>query len=298
MAKPNVKALEASLTRHQPAAEMEAKMASTVFGQLAEQKAPPTEVPVDRVRVSPYWRRVKLDVEHVAELAASIETDGLLEPIIVRKLNDDWYEHIAGLHRLEAFKMLGFERIPARVRTMTDVEAARALTISNTQHQSLTDYERYHLHAVMLRERNAFRTKVDLASLLGCNHETVYFIDAFGELPQAALDMIAQRPEILSGGVALKLKKFAKDYAELVTQAVHLVAEGKLMQDAAAEWVEKKSNPAARQPAIERRGISIGEGERAVRIDIVGQEATLVGDLDYEKVWHLIAANLDALRPD
>lgn len=72
-----------------------------------------TEIPVDRIRVTARQRPV--DPKVVADLARSIESHGLLQPIGVKPLDGSGYELIFGAHRLEAFKLLQCDTIPASV---------------------------------------------------------------------------------------------------------------------------------------------------------------------------------------
>ena len=82
-------------------------------------------VPVDQIDPNPYQPRREMDPKALAELAESIRTHGVLEPIIVRPV-DSRYELVVGERRWRAAAG-GLTEIPSVVRTMTDQEAASSL---------------------------------------------------------------------------------------------------------------------------------------------------------------------------
>ena len=90
------------------------------------------EVPLDTVKPNPDQPRTHFDVEEIAELAQSIEKEGLLQPILVRKV-DDGYQIIAGERRWQACKKLGMKTVPIRVK---DVEGDKALELALIEKRS------------------------------------------------------------------------------------------------------------------------------------------------------------------
>lgn len=83
-----------------------------------------------------------LEDEKMAELVQSIETNGVLTPVIVRGNDDDGYEMISGHRRLHASMLAGLTKIPAVVRELTDDEATIAMVDSNIQREELLPSER------------------------------------------------------------------------------------------------------------------------------------------------------------
>lgn len=78
--------------------------------------------------------------ERLMQLARSIETNGLLNPIIVRSVDNDQYEIICGHNRTKAMKVLGRDTITAEVRELSDEEATAAFYESNLNQQSFSDW--------------------------------------------------------------------------------------------------------------------------------------------------------------
>jgi len=86
------------------------------------------EVSIDLIRSSPYQPRLYFEVE---ELREEIERDGLLSPLIVRKVNG-YYELIDGERRLRALKEIGWKKVPVEIRELDDEVARLAIFKLNT----------------------------------------------------------------------------------------------------------------------------------------------------------------------
>jgi ParB family chromosome partitioning protein len=98
-------------------------------------------LPVGRIRPGKYQPRTKMDQQALAELAASIRAQGLMQPLLVRPVERDRYELIAGERRWRAAQMAGLEEVPVLVREVPD-EAALALSlIENIQRENLNPME-------------------------------------------------------------------------------------------------------------------------------------------------------------
>ena len=96
---------------------------------------------VSKIRPGKYQPRTKMDQEALAELAASIKTQGLMQPVLVRPVERDRYELIAGERRWRAAQMAGLDHVPALVREVPD-EAALAMGLSeNIQRENLNALE-------------------------------------------------------------------------------------------------------------------------------------------------------------
>jgi ParB family chromosome partitioning protein len=98
-------------------------------------------LPVGRIRPGKYQPRTRMDPQALDELAASIRAQGLMQPLLVRPLDRDNYELIAGERRWRAAQMAGLAEVPALVREVPD-EAALALSlIENIQREDLNAME-------------------------------------------------------------------------------------------------------------------------------------------------------------
>ena len=98
-------------------------------------------IPVDMVEANPYQPRTSFDQEALEELAASIRTLGLIQPITVRKVSDRRYQIISGERRFKACRMAGMAMIPAYVRETDDQGMLEMALVENIQRENLDPIE-------------------------------------------------------------------------------------------------------------------------------------------------------------
>ncbi len=98
-------------------------------------------LPVGRIRPGKYQPRTRMGQEALAELAASIKSQGLMQPVLVRPVDRDRYELIAGERRWRAAQMAGLQEIPALVREVPDESALAMSLIENIQRENLNPLE-------------------------------------------------------------------------------------------------------------------------------------------------------------
>jgi ParB family chromosome partitioning protein len=125
-----------------------------------EQQAGGQRIPLERITRNPHQPRIAFDDEELAELAASITSHGILQPIIVRAAVDGGYELIAGERRLRAARMAGLTEIPAIVRESSGNELLELALVENVQRADLNPIE----------EASAYRELIDR---FGLSHEAV-----------------------------------------------------------------------------------------------------------------------------
>lgn len=104
------------------------------------------ELPPDLLQPGRFQPRRMIDAENIAELAESIRARGLVQPLLVRPLENAGgsgaqYEIVAGERRWRAAQHAGLERVPAMVRKLTDREAAMAALVENVQREDLSAIE-------------------------------------------------------------------------------------------------------------------------------------------------------------
>lgn len=127
-------------------------------------------IAVDAIVVSPFQPRVHIDDAALAELAASLAENGLLQPIVVRPV-DDAFELVTGERRWRASQRLGWETIPAIVRELTDEEAASLAMIENLQREDLSAVEEANGYRKLLEQ---FKwTQGELARRMGKSQSTI-----------------------------------------------------------------------------------------------------------------------------
>jgi len=124
----------------------------------------PAELPVSVINPNPHQPRKEFDEAAVKELAESIRSEGLLQPIVVRK-GKAGYELIAGERRLRAFKFLGQKSIPVRIIEASDASSAVLAMIENLQRADLNPVEEALGVASLMRDFNL--TQEAVADRLG-----------------------------------------------------------------------------------------------------------------------------------
>jgi len=99
------------------------------------------DVSVDKIRTSPLQPRKTFDDEGIGELAQSIRDNGVLQPILVRPVEDGEFELVAGERRFRAAVEAGLRTIPAVVRRVTDKESLEIALIENLQREDINPVE-------------------------------------------------------------------------------------------------------------------------------------------------------------
>ena len=99
------------------------------------------DLPVEFLQRGKYQPRRDLDADALQELAKSISQQGVMQPIVVRKIATDKYEIVAGERRWRATQQAGLESIPAIIRTITDEAAIAMALIENIQREDLNAIE-------------------------------------------------------------------------------------------------------------------------------------------------------------
>ncbi len=129
------------------------------------------QIPVDCIIPNRYQPRTIFNDERIKELAQTIHTHGMIQPIIVRKFEEEKYEIIAGERRWRAVQTLEWETIPAILRDMTDTETASVALIENLQREELTVIEEAFAYSKLLEMHSL--TQEALAQRLGKNQSTI-----------------------------------------------------------------------------------------------------------------------------
>jgi ParB family transcriptional regulator, chromosome partitioning protein len=109
------------------------------------------EIATHLIEPSPYQARRDFIQEELQELAESIRSEGLLQPVVVRKQGDK-YELVAGERRWRAFQLLKLKAIPARLVEASDASAAAIGLIENLQRADLNPIEEAHGYARLIRD--------------------------------------------------------------------------------------------------------------------------------------------------
>lgn len=128
-------------------------------------------LPVDSIRPNPYQPRREMDRGALEELAQSICQYGLMQPVVVRQINDRDFELIAGERRLRACRMAQIREIPAVVMRAGGTDSAVMALIENIQRENLGYIEEAEAFCTLLSEHGL--TQEELAQKLGKTQSTI-----------------------------------------------------------------------------------------------------------------------------
>jgi len=131
---------------------------------------PTSDIPVDQIDVNPNQPRKLFDSKALNELAASIQTSGVIQPIVVRRHGDS-YQLIAGERRWRAARQAGLTRIPAVVRDATDAQSLEIALVENLLREDLNPMEEAEAYQKLLAQFGW--TQDELARRVGLDRSSV-----------------------------------------------------------------------------------------------------------------------------
>jgi len=146
------------------------------------------ELPVGLIRPNPRQPRTNFDGEALAGLASSIESSGVVQPLLVRPLHDGGYELVAGERRWRAAQQAGLEKVPAIVRESEQTERLQVALIENMVREDLNPVEEARACAALVEDLGL--SKEDLARRIGRSRPAVSNLIRLLDLPDEALALL------------------------------------------------------------------------------------------------------------
>lgn len=131
---------------------------------------PPQEVDLASVETNPFQPRTDFDDEETRGLADSIRRSGVLQPVLVRRVNGH-FQLVAGERRLRAAKIAGLQRIPAVIREIDDRRMLELALVENLQRRDLNPMEKARAFQRLLQVSGG--TQEDVAKAVGLSRPTV-----------------------------------------------------------------------------------------------------------------------------
>jgi len=229
------------------------------------------QVPVDLIDPNPFQPRSAFPEETLRELAESIRSSGVLQPILVRRV-DGKYQLIAGERRLRAARMAGLQAVPAVIRDLGDRETLELAVTENVMREDLNPIEVAHAYD-SLQERFQLSHE-EIAARIGINRSTVSNTLRLLGLPEQIQNMVANGDVSAGHARALLGLQSADRQNELaqliakrglsVRQVESIVASAQSAPE--AQKVARKVDPNTRAAALEL------ERSLGTRVRIVGSE--------------------------
>jgi ParB family transcriptional regulator, chromosome partitioning protein len=215
-----------------------------VSREQAEASGALRELPTASVKPNPFQPRTRMDEGPLDELVASMQSSGLLQPVVVRPRNGG-YELIAGERRWRAATRLGWTKIPAVVKDVDDQTLLTLALIENLQRDDLSPMDEA---AGYQRLATDFQLpQVEIARLVGRNRVTIANLLRLLQLPADVQSLVHDRK--LSEGHARALLALAKP-DDMVALARRAVEEGWSVREMEAQ-VRGEGAPAAGEEAQE-----------------------------------------------
>ena len=120
---------------------LEALLGPRVADRAASEPQQPSRLKLDQLRAGRYQPRTRMDEGSLYELAESIKSQGIMQPILVRPVGEAGYEIIAGERRFRAARLAGLDEVPVLVKEVPDEAAAVMALIENIQREDLNPLE-------------------------------------------------------------------------------------------------------------------------------------------------------------
>jgi len=217
-------------------------------------------LPVSRIRPGRYQPRTKMDQQALAELAASIRSQGLMQPLLVRPVERDRYELIAGERRWRAAQMAGLEEVPAVVREVPDEAALAMSLIENIQRENLNPMEEA---AGIQRLVDEFRmTHEQAADAVGRSRSATTNLLRLLKLPRPLQEMVMEGALEMGHARAL----LALDGARQIELGKRVAAKGLSVRDTEALVQRLLRGPANKRRKTTDRDLARLEEEVSERL--------------------------------
>jgi ParB family transcriptional regulator, chromosome partitioning protein len=146
------------------------------------------ELPVSLIKPNPKQPRTHFDPDALTGLASSIESSGVVQPLLVRPLHDGSYELIAGERRWRAAQQAGLEKVPVIVRDSEQTERLQVALIENMVREDLNPVEEARACAALVEDLGL--SKEELARRVGRSRPAVSNLIRLLALPDETLELL------------------------------------------------------------------------------------------------------------
>ncbi len=144
----------------------------------------------DQIKASRFQPRLSFSQAKIEELAKSIKEKGVIQPVLLRSIENDQFELIAGERRLRATKFLGLTEIPAIVRRIADADLLETSIIENIQREELNAIEEAKAYQRLATEFG--HTQESIATKVGKDKSSISNLLRILNLPQEVQDYISK----------------------------------------------------------------------------------------------------------
>ena len=217
---------------------LDALLGDSYSNQAAASADAQRELDVSQLHPGKYQPRVHMDQAALSALADSIKSQGIMQPILVRKLPQNGYEIIAGERRWRAAQIAGLKQVPVLIREVADEAALAMALIENIQREDLNPIEEAQGIQRLINE--FAMTHEGAAEAVGRSRSAVSNLLRLLNLPKSVQDMVLQGTLDMGHARALLPLSAAKQL-----EAAHDIAQKGLSVREAEKLVAKLLQPAA-----------------------------------------------------
>jgi len=257
--------MKPSFSRFFGMGEKEEQLATEKPGERDEIK----KVPIDDIVPNRFQPRTVFDDEKIEELARTIHTHGVIQPIVIREFGDGKFEIIAGERRWRAMKKLGWEEAPAIINNLSDTETASVALIENLQREELSPIEEAMAYGKLLEIHDL--TQEALAQRLGKGQSTVANKLRLLKLPQEVREALLNKLISERHARSLIPLKDAEKQVQLLTEVI----EKSLNVKQTEERVERILNQSIEKPKPKRKAFS---KDVRIALNTIRQSVSMVTD--------------------
>lgn len=147
------------------------------------------EIAVEQIEPNKYQPRKVFNADGLEELALSIKEHGVVQPVVVRKIEEDKYQLVAGERRWRACKIAGLETIPAIIKGYSEQETTEIALIENIQREDLNPLEEAAAYKVLIEEFGL--TQEELSKKVGKSRPYIANSLRLLNLPEQIKEMVA-----------------------------------------------------------------------------------------------------------
>jgi ParB family chromosome partitioning protein len=205
------------------------------------------ELEISKIEANPFQPRADFDDMAMRELAASIKTQGVIQPVTVRKMGFDQYQLISGERRLRASVMAGLTTIPAFIRVANDEQMLEMALIENIHRENLNAIEIAISYQRLMDE--CALTQEQLSEQVGKNRTTIANYLRLLKLPPEV--QIALRDGHITMGHARAIISLEKDEQQLVM--LQKIIEGELNVRQVEALVRRYHSPETKEKSAEKQ---------------------------------------------
>lgn len=170
--------------------------------------------------------RKEFDIEALTELADSIKEHGIIQPLVVRRLNDGSYSLVAGERRWRASRMAGLSEVPVIIKELSDKEAMEIALIENLQREDLNVIEEALGYRQLMEKYDM--TQEELSQRVGKSRPVIANALRLLNLPDEVIKMVKNN-EISSGHARALLR--LQDENTIIETAKNIVKKGLSVRD-------------------------------------------------------------------